>query len=824
MRVLILLGFCLFIASNTKEINVSRKDHFLQGEEFSGVLVSDNKLKLGFDSKTIKLSEEQSVYSGCISSDGTLYAGTGSGKIYRIRDDKAELSFDTKEYLVTDMATSGDFIFASTIPNGKIFRMGKEGKWEEFIKLGSTHPWRLITDGTKLIVGCGKPAKIYEIDKDAKISELYSPKADHVFALEFYNDGLLIGTANPGYLISLKDTKPFVLYDFANNDVKDIKKDKNAIYVAVNQRQTQTPPEFLKCFKPQGDKPVDKNPSNQDKKDNKKEEDPISGKWAGTIEEDNMGMKSTEKIKAELKLEGKNVTAKFSPDKKTSEGADETMDLKGTWHDKKLVLEGTKEEKLGDFTVKITLKMNLTLVKADHLEGDAEIQEDDEKFKGKVKLVRVEKPDGTKTGVEEPKGPEDVTNPLDNATQQPLPVVQSQSALWKFTDSTAEAVCEPAWYITSIAVAGGEIYLGSNQSGRVFRVENRNIELCYDFDAESCAGLVTKNGKPYSALLACKGAVGFPSTTKTKTGTYVSKVFDTKFLSKIGNVNTSFSGKVELYVRGGNTQKPEDGWTDWIGPVTKNPSAPSVPKVRFIQFKIVINGDDSFVDGVTIYYKIENQRPKVTNIQVPAAINTLQPSPVQAPDVTGQKINRMTTKTISWQAQDPDGDMLVYRLYYRSVNSSIWTPVTSSPISQPSFGWNTENVADGRYVLKVVAWDETNHPADFLQAEAETEVFVVDNTKPHIEINGISKGGDKVTGVVTDNLSNIIRIEYQINGGEWTSVKPKDQMFDSPKAKFELELTEPKEKNKQYVWTIMAADSELNSCVTTVITTVPAVR
>ncbi len=863
MRIWILVAACAALtAGDTKFIEVTKRDHFMEGEELSGVVVTANQLRLGFASQSVKLPDEQSAYSGCLAPDGALLVGTGSGKIYTVKDGKTEVAFDTGEQLVTDMILSEGHVFAATIPHGKIFKM-KNGEWKEFAKVESTHAWSLIKVADKLLVGCGKPAKLFEIDKDGTVKLIYSPKADHIFSVSSSKDKLLLGTANPGYLISFKDNKPFVMFDFGNSDVKSIVTLNDSVYVAVNQKQGSTPPELLKCVKPLStkdtpkepskdnpkdkpsnggsekpkDKPTDEKPDSpfkdkptkespdkkvvpidpQESKDKpsndtqeKKEKDPITGKWEGTNEIEFLGQKNTVKVSSEMVLDGKNVIAVFREDKQ-----EKPFDLKGIFQEKKVSLEGTVQEKIGDTEIKISVKLELSLVKEDTLEGDFHAESVEAKSSGKLKLTRVEKSGGSKTNTPKTTNNDNLPDKEPSIPVTTGPTLQSLSSVWKFTDSMAEAICETSFYITSIAATSDGLFIASNQSGRVFNCTEKTPQLYYDFEGVSSVNLITNNSKLVAVLLAEPGAVGFPSLVRAKSGTFVSKSFDTKFLSKVGNVTARCSGGVELYIRGGNTLRPEDGWSDWIGPITKFPTVPSMQKVRFIQFKLVLIDEKAVVEGVSIAYKSDNQRPKLLNVQLPPPPSMLHTSSLLPnPSLVGTKINRVTLKTIIWQAQDPDSDILVYRLFYRKIDSSIWAPLNEAPLSANQYMWNTEEVPDGKYVFKVVASDETSNSHDALQAEAESDVITIDNTKPEIKITGTTNG--TITGTVSDNLSNIVKLQYQVDGGEWESIKPDGGMFDSKGISFKISTEKPLLGKGQHVVTILATDQESNIGVTSV--------
>src|SRR5206468_2862933 len=89
-------------------------------------------------------------------------------------------------------------------------------------------------------------------------------------------------------------------------------------------------------------------------------------------------------------------------------------------------------------------------------------------------------------------------------------------------------------------------------------------------------------------------------------------------------------------------------------------------------------------------------------------------------------------QTISWEAADPNGDELIYSLYFRAGSQSPWI-LLKDKLKETNFEWDTRLVADGRYEIKVVASDE---PANAIGTGRTTsrvsDPIPVDNTPPVI--------------------------------------------------------------------------------------------
>jgi hypothetical protein len=171
-------------------------------------------------------------------------------------------------------------------------------------------------------------------------------------------------------------------------------------------------------------------------------------------------------------------------------------------------------------------------------------------------------------------------------------------------------------------------------------------------------------------------------------------------------------------------------------------------------------------------------------------------------------------------AQDPDGDVLQYRLFCRRLGSDRWLPLAGGlavPMNQ--YVWNTDSLPDGFYVLKVVASDEkSNLKPEALTEEIESDALLVDNTKPEVRATA---SGLKVSGEAVDATSSILRLEVQIDGGAWKTVAAKDGVLDSSKEAFEIDLAPEKLPKGEHTVSVRAYDQEMNVGVTSIAVTAP---
>lgn len=828
------LGLPLF-AGETRTWELTRQDDFLEGQDFRRVVVtSRGTLEVGYDYRAVRLPRETSAWAGCLLADGNILVGTGRGRIFKIVNrEECTPVFETGASLVSGLVAAGDVVYASTLPGGKIFKMNAAGQWAEFVKLDSEFVWQIeaSSEGTLYAVG-GKPARVYRIKADGTVSKIHEPSSDHALSIAVLGpDHLLVGTAQPAQLIELRGRKGVVLYDFGDGEVKSIVRHRGTTFAAVNSKSGVMPHELLKAVTP-AEKKSEEKPADEKKKseDRKADEylfpisflsDPITGTWEGDMEVKDLQIK--EKLTVKLTLKDGRVAGKAHSDQ-----AKDEVDLSGTFD------EASKTLKLSSSLEEATLSIELKLVSDDSLEGTLTLAVGDQRLGGTIALRRIEKPVEAEAGKPDEKKPgenpkqEEPGTPAKANDPAPVPSPSSapKSAVWRLSERLTEPMAEFPFYLSQIAWAGDALVAATNFQGRVLKIrEDRTYEYVLDFNQAHAIGLILKGPKVHAVLLGDPGYVGFVAEHKAERGTYVSQIFDTKFLSFWGKISVRARGKVSVKTRTANVARHESTFSEWSDSLSSFPSDIKSPKGRFIQFRITLESPDAAVEGVSIAYRNENQRPKFQNLRIeyqpylqPGDIPPLVPpqGPSPRPGMSHSPLKRIT-----WQAQDPDSDVLSFRLYYRAVTGTAWVPLMgghANPMNH--YPWNTETVPDGIYVLKVVASDEKgNLKGEELAEEAVSDPILVDNTRPEVRIG--SARAARVSGTVSDETSPIVRIEVQIDGGSWRPIPCKDGLLDSSKEDFDLDLSSEKLSRGAHVVSLRAYDQEMNVGVATATLDVP---
>ncbi len=155
-----------------------------------------------------------------------------------------------------------------------------------------------------------------------------------------------------------------------------------------------------------------------------------------------------------------------------------------------------------------------------------------------------------------------------------------------------------------------------------------------------------------------------------------------------------------------------------------------------------------------------------------------------------QTLSRAAAQQImlSWQADDPDGDKLVYALSFRGEGEREWKLLKAN-LHENSLSLDGDALADGRYLFRVTASDrEVNPGASAMDAELVSSPVLIDNTPPVLTLSVLSNAG--LDFQAADAVSPLKRCEYAIDGGSWIPLAPIDGILDSRTARFHVDLTQ----------------------------------
>lgn len=394
-----------------------------------------------------------------------------------------------------------------------------------------------------------------------------------------------------------------------------------------------------------------------------------------------------------------------------------------------------------------------------------------------------------------------------------LDATGSWESFWESTDSVYDIAVQP----------NGSLLVASGPEGRLYTVQSdRQVFLYTGVDAKQITRLIgTTTGRASVMATANPGRVIALGPAAQSPAVYTSPVRDTKSASTWGAIRWEANGPVKLFTRSGNTERPDETWSEWSGPYALREGDRILsPPARFLQWKAELtpagSGPAPQLTSVTAAYLTRNARPIVSSILVhPAGLVFQRPfssddtsiagmdnaqadarrppgadqNPAPNPP-TGRRMFQKGLRTIGWKAEDGDGDRLSYSLSYRREGTAAWHDLKTG-LTDPIFVWDTTTVADGRYVVRVTAADEpTNTPDRALSGDHESDPIDVDNTAPIVttELARLPNGLRLVVRV-RDAHSPIQKVEYSLGGDAWRLIYPVDGLADSPEERYEIPVS-----------------------------------
>jgi hypothetical protein len=167
--------------------------------------------------------------------------------------------------------------------------------------------------------------------------------------------------------------------------------------------------------------------------------------------------------------------------------------------------------------------------------------------------------------------------------------------------------------------------------------------------------------------------------------------------------------------------------------------------------------------------------------------------------------------TVSWQAEDPDNDRLVYSIYFRSEDATQWM-LLKSGTHDNSLTFDGDILADGKYFFRVVASDrEANPPSSAREAQLTSAPIMIDNTPPAVTVGATrySEGSAHIEFEAADAASPLRRCEYSLDAAGWVPLEAADGVIDSLREKFVLDLSSL--APGEHLLVIRAADSANNT-------------
>jgi len=360
----------------------------------------------------------------------------------------------------------------------------------------------------------------------------------------------------------------------------------------------------------------------------------------------------------------------------------------------------------------------------------------------------------------------------------------------------------------------GELLVGTGNKGKLFQVTaDGKISLLLKTEESQITGIFISPKNEIFLGTSNMGRCYRLGNRPAKKGSFISETIDTGILSDWGVLSwegTISQNQIRFFTRSGNTERPSQTWSEWVR-VDKNSDDVykiSSPTARFLQWKCELSGVKTkaeYVDKVSISYLQQNLPPEITAVIIhkPGEYYDVKSNPGTTMANTGQgksglvypqpltkSEHKKGYRSVDWMFEDPNFDGLKFDLYYRRRGDKRWK-LFAKDLQSSVYSWDSSQMSDGEYEIKVVASDAPGNPANLaLTAERTSDPFIIDNTGPIFKSVKLRKEGQSqiLSFVVTDQWSPISNVSYSINAGEWSILYPVDQICDSKVEHFELSI------------------------------------
>ncbi|HSR68194.1 MAG TPA: hypothetical protein VLU25_09650 [Acidobacteriota bacterium] len=379
----------------------------------------------------------------------------------------------------------------------------------------------------------------------------------------------------------------------------------------------------------------------------------------------------------------------------------------------------------------------------------------------------------------------------------------------------------------------GSVLVATGPEGRILSVDgNRFVTYLSDSREEQVTQLLERDGNLFAAT-SNLGKLFRLQTQGQEAGVFESEVLDAEVPSRWGRIRwrtVNAEPAVSVRTRSGNTAEPDETWSSWSEPYADPSGSPvQSPLGRYLQYKVEfpraaqsgsITSPAQGVEEVAVSFLQNNMAPKISSLTVHPAGKALIPQPNisgsgaspggpegahvlslpravrnlegPSPQLPPRTLYIPGARSFSWEAADPNQDEVRFHLHIRRQGEDAWTPVKED-LRRNYYALDTASLPDGTYFVRLTAIDNlSNPPGQSLRAELTSKAFTVANQGPRVELSPPTINGRQAdfTFTATANGASLHQAEYQVGGGEWVIVLPRDGITDGGTESYSVGLGE----------------------------------
>ncbi len=410
---------------------------------------------------------------------------------------------------------------------------------------------------------------------------------------------------------------------------------------------------------------------------------------------------------------------------------------------------------------------------------------------------------------------------------------------------TAEGYARKIWESKevlplSLAPYGeGQVLVGTGNEGRVLLIGADGQASDFVVVPSSQVNALLADGRGgFFAAASNLGQVVAIDPAAAQEGTITSHSHDAGCTTSWGRLawtaDLPAGASITFQVRTGNTEDPDDSWSPWsVDYTAAEGTAIERPKARYLQWRAVLKGIKKgagpVLRGVQIGYLQDNLPPDVTSVEVLAPGVTLSGSQERAPEQgDGAQTQRRSQnqprrgfekgrRSVVWKAEDFNGDELLFDVYFRADDETLWKPLALD-WDEEFYVWDATTMPDGVYRIRLLATDAASNPTGMdLTGERISPAFDVDNTPPVVGplATRLKSNSAEVTVDVKDSFSDVADAAYSLDAADWVPVLPQDRIADSKQESFRFTIEDL--EDGEHTITVRAKDRAGNSAANKVV-------
>ncbi len=187
--------------------------------------------------------DTSTAYLWAVSEDskGNVYVGGGSAgastaKLYQVANGAAKVLAELDGLEIHSIAVDKqDRVYAATSPDGKVYRIGPDGKAAVFYDPKAKYIWGMAFDSKgNLFVATGDEGKVHKVGPDGKGAVFFQTEDTHARSLAVDGkDNLIVGTEPGGLILRVSAAgEGFVVYQSAKREITAVAVKDGAVYAA----------------------------------------------------------------------------------------------------------------------------------------------------------------------------------------------------------------------------------------------------------------------------------------------------------------------------------------------------------------------------------------------------------------------------------------------------------------------------------------------------------------------------------------------------------------------------------------------------------------